>query len=123
MNVLLVVIGGGIGSGARYLAQGAVHRWLGSGFPYGTIAVNIVGSFVIGVLMSSLEERFLVNPGFRLFLTVGILGGFTTFSSFSFETVTLLMEGSIRVALLNAAGSLLLCLGATWVGITLGRLV
>jgi CrcB protein len=96
---------------------------MGSDFPYGTLAVNILGSFLIGFLMSAFEDRFLVNPALRIFLTIGILGGFTTFSSFSYETMALIRDGSLAAGLGNIAASLLLCLGSTWLGLLLGRLL
>ena len=96
---------------------------MGGGFPYGTGLVNIIGCFVIGLLMVGLEERFLATPALRLFLTVGILGGFTTFSSFSFETMALFRDGEAALALVNVAVSVLVCLSATWTGMKLGRLV
>ena len=123
MNIVAVFIGGGLGSCARYLLQGAVQRWSGSLFPWGTLVVNIAGSFIIGVLMASLEERFLVQPSLRLFLTVGILGGFTTFSSFSYETMALLVGGSIGAGIANAGMSLCVCLLATWAGFSIGRFI
>ncbi len=123
MNLLAVFVGGGLGACARYLLQGAVYRWTGTGFPYGTLAVNILGSLVIGILMTTFDDRFLVSPTVRLFLTVGILGGFTTFSSFSYETIALFLEGSVTAGLANAGLSLILCLTATWLGTVVGRLV
>jgi len=123
MNLLVVFLGGGLGACARYVLQGTVYRWTGVGFPYGTLVVNVLGSLIIGILMTSFEDRFLISPTMRLFLTVGILGGFTTFSSFSYETVALFLEGSIAAALANAGLSLILCLSATWLGTLLGRLL
>ncbi len=121
MNVVVIFVGGGLGAVARYWLQGAVYEWTGAGFPYGTLAVNVLGSLLIGLLMSLFEERFLVQPVLRLFLTIGVLGGFTTFSTFSFETFALLREGSLSAGLLNAGVSLASCLGATWLGAMLGR--
>ncbi|HTY58226.1 MAG TPA: fluoride efflux transporter CrcB [Bacteroidota bacterium] len=123
MNILLVFIGGGLGAVARYLLQGAVYRITGASFPYGTIVVNIIGCFTIGLLMSSMEERFLAAPSLRIFLTIGILGGFTTFSSFSYETMALLREGDLLMGGLNVVASVAICLGATWLGLGLGRYV
>jgi fluoride exporter len=123
MNVVLVFLGGGIGAVARYWMQGAVYRIVGASFPYGTLAVNVAGSFCIGFLMLVFEERFLVQPSLRVFLTIGILGGFTTFSSFSFETLALLREGSIVAGLLNARVSVATCLGATWFGTIIGKMI
>jgi fluoride exporter len=123
MNIVLVFLGGGIGAASRYWMQGAVYRIVGSSFPFGTLAVNLVGSFLIGFLMLVFEERFLVQPSLRIFLTIGILGGFTTFSSFSFETFALLREGSIVAGLLNAFASVAACLGATWLGTIVGKMI
>ena len=123
MNILLVFVGGGLGAAARYILQGAVYRVTGAGFPYGTLIVNILGCFVIGLLMSSMEERFMAAPSLRVFLTVGILGGFTTFSSFSYESMMLLREGDIIAGGLNIVLSVVICLGATWLGLGLGRYV
>ncbi len=119
----MVFIGGGLGASARYYLSGAVYRWLPSDFPYGNLAVNIIGCFVIGVLMTSMEERFITHPALRIFLTVGILGGFTTFSSFSYETVTLVRNGEIFLGTINAFASLLGCLAATWFGMAAGKLI
>ena len=122
MNYVLVFVGGGIGATARYGLQGVVYRVSGAEFPYGTLVVNVLGSFLIGVLMTSFEERFMVNPSLRVLLTIGILGGFTTFSSFSFETMALLRDGSYGLGLMNVAFSVVICLGATWVGMIIGKL-
>ena len=123
MNLLVVFIGGGLGAVARYLLQGFVYRFAGTEFPYGTLIVNILGCFTIGILMSSMEERFLATPTLRLFLTIGILGGFTTFSSFSYETMALIREGNLLAGGINVIASVVVCLGATWLGLGLGRYV
>lgn len=123
MNYLLVSVGGAIGAAARYFLSGVVYQWLPANFPYGTLIVNILGSFVIGFLMTSFEDRFLVAPGLRIFLTVGILGGFTTFSSFSFETVSLFRSGEFFFGAMNATASLLGCLVATFIGMEVGKIV
>jgi CrcB protein len=123
MNYLFVFIGGGIGAAARYGLQGIVYRYASPAFPYGTLAVNLLGSLAIGFLMAFFEERFIINPALRVFLTIGILGGFTTFSSFSYETIALLRDGSYGLGLLNVAASVGTCLLATWVGIIIGKLL
>lgn len=123
MNVLLVFVGGGIGAASRYWLGGMVLRATGTGFPYSTLAVNVLGCLAIGFLMTVFEERFIVNPSLRTFLTIGILGGFTTFSSFSFETLALLREGSYVLGLINVAATVLICLLATWIGMTTGKLI
>ncbi len=121
-KAILVFVGGGLGALARYWLSGAVHRLAGATFPYGTLVVNVTGCFLIGMLMAAFEDRFLVAPSLRLFLVIGILGGFTTFSSFSFETISLLRDGEVLMALWNVAGSILLCLGATYAGVLTGKL-
>jgi CrcB protein len=123
MNYVYVFLGGGIGAAARYYLSGAVYRWLPTNFPYGNLVVNLLGCFAIGVFMTSLEERFLVIPTLRLFLTVGILGGFTTFSSFSFETIALFRNGEVLLGSVNAAASVIGCLIATVLGIIVGKLI
>jgi CrcB protein len=123
MNVLLVFAGGGLGAATRYLLQGFVYRVVGSEFPYGTMVVNILGCFLIGMVMSSLEERFTATPSLRIFLTIGVLGGFTTFSSFTYESLALLREGDVFAGLSNIFGSMVGCLAATWMGTLVGRLV
>jgi CrcB protein len=119
---LAVLIGGGLGSLGRYALQGVVHRWAGAGFPYGTLTVNVLGSFLIGLLAIILDERFLATPVLRVFLLVGILGGFTTFSSFSYETAMMFRNGEILLPVLNIAGSVVLCLLATATGMAAGKL-
>ncbi len=120
-NILVVAFGGGIGAATRYSLSNVVHRFIGSSFPYGTLTVNILGCLLIGVLMTMFEERFLVNPSQRIFLTIGILGGFTTFSTFSYETIMMLKDSEFLYAGLNIIGSVALCLGATHLGMILGK--
>lgn len=115
--------GGFIGSVCRYGLSGFVYKILGDRFPYGTLTVNFLGCFTIGLLMMLFEERWLVQPNVRLFLTVGILGGFTTFSTFSYETIEIFRGGNISFGLLNMFGSIILCLGATWAGSIAGKLL
>jgi CrcB protein len=103
MNLLLVVFGGGIGAGSRYLLGGWVHGQLGNGFPWGTFAVNALGSLMIG-LVFGLAQRGSLPPAATLFLAVGVLGGFTTFSAFSYETLRLLANGNVGASFLNIAG-------------------
>jgi fluoride exporter len=117
-----VFIGGGIGSAARYWLSGLVQRTTASLFPYGTLSVNIIGCFLIGLFMSTFEERFLLNPTLRVFLTIGILGGFTTFSTFSYDTISLLRDAEYFHAIGNVAVSLISCLSATYAGMVIGKL-
>lgn len=117
-------VGGGIGASGRYLLAGVAHRVGGTGsFPVGTLLVNVLGCFLIGALMVSMEERFLVNPALRLFLTIGILGGFTTFSSFTYESLALLRDGEALLGLMNVGANLVLCLLATYAGAALAKLL
>ena len=120
---ILVIIGGGIGAFFRYLLSGWIYKVLGTDFPYGTLAVNVIGCFVIGLFLTMAEDRFLISPSFRIFFAVGVLGGFTTFSTFSFETVGLLKDGAIAIGLLNVGVSIVVGLTATWVGMLAGRII
>jgi fluoride exporter len=122
MNIALAIgAGGAVGSVLRYALTSAVVRVAGTAFPYGTLLVNVLGSFTIGLLYVWLMERTGARPDVRAFLIVGVLGGFTTFSSFSLETMTLLMQSSYVRAVLNILASVGLCIGATMLGIMLAR--
>jgi CrcB protein len=119
----LVLLGGGIGALCRYIMQGLVYNNVNSSIPYGTMAVNITGCLIIGFLMSFFEYKFSAVPELRIFLTTGFLGGFTTYSSFSYESVLLLKEGDFFHGLLYIAGTTLLCLLSTYGGLKLGKLL
>jgi CrcB protein len=118
MTVFWVALGGALGSVARYAFSGVAVRWLGAGFPYGTLFVNVTGSFTIGLLAALVasDGRPLLGADARAFLLVGVLGGFTTFSSFSLETLNLARSGALGPAILNVAASVVLCLA----GVSLG---
>jgi len=118
MTVLWVALGGALGSVARYALSGIAVRWLGAAFPYGTLFVNVTGSFAIGLLAAlvAADGRPQLGADARAFLLVGVLGGFTTFSSFSLETLNLARSGALAPALLNVAGSVVLCLAAVSLG-------
>lgn len=124
MNLAVVIgAGGAVGSVLRYGLSTAVGKWLGTAFPYGTVIVNVLGSFTIGLLYVWLMERTGASGELRAFLIVGVLGGFTTFSSFSLETSVLLMQASYTRAALNIILSVSLCVGATLLGIMVARQV
>jgi len=125
MTVLWVALGGALGSVARYAISGVAVRWLGAGFPYGTLFVNVAGSFTIGMLAAlvAADGRPSLGADARAFLLVGVLGGFTTFSSFSLETLNLARSGALGPALLNVAGSVVLCLAAVSLGFATAGLV
>jgi fluoride exporter len=122
-NYITIFIGGGLGASLRYWLSGFIPKWAGSSFPYGILAVNIIGCFFIGFLMSTMEDRFMVNPTLRIFLTIGILGGFTTFSTFSYETIAMLRDSEFLKASLYVGLSLALGLGGTHIGSLIGKLV
>lgn len=111
-----VCVGGGVGSGARYLLSLWALSAFGPGFPYGTLAVNVLGSFAMGALMFAGLEASAMSPVIRLTLTTGILGGFTTYSAFSYESMRYLQQGSWVLGLAYAVLTVALCLG----GCTLG---
>ena len=120
---MLVGSGGFLGSLLRYWLAGAVQQWADSGFPYGTLAVNLVGSFVIGLVITLSLERGIVGADARTFLTVGLCGGFTTMSALSYETLALLRAGEMVAAGTNALGSVVACVVAVWLGTAVGRVV
>lgn len=115
-------IGGLLGSIARFWLGGAVQRLHAGDFPVGTLTVNVLGSFIIGLVMAASLERGTPGPNVRLFLTVGFCGGFTTMSTFSYETLALLRDGQTAFALGNVAASVISGLAAAWLGYTLGRI-
>ncbi len=123
MQWLLVLIGGGLGSTARYLTAVVLADRFGAAFPWGTLTVNVLGGLLIGFLATLADERGLLGPQARLFLVVGLLGGFTTFSSFSLETFRLAGDGALVPALLNILGNLGLSLAAVVLGVGLGRVL
>src|SRR5947207_1050953 len=106
MRLLLVLAGGALGSAVRYLVATAMADRFGAAFPWGTLTVNIAGSFLIGLVAPLADEAGAIGPQARVFIVVGILGGFTTFSSFSLETLHLIEQHEIVRAALNVAGSL-----------------
>jgi len=119
---LLAVAGGGaLGAVLRFGLSNSVYRIMGRDFPYGTIVVNTLGSLLMGLLFVFLVERMAVSAEWRAAIFVGLLGAFTTFSAFSFETLALLNEGETLKALANIVLSVMLCLLATWLGMTLAR--
>lgn len=122
-NILIVGLGGGIGSIGRYLCQKYFHELHPHPFPFGTLIVNIVGCFLIGMFYSLSEKGNMITPEWRLFLTTGICGGFTTFSAFAYENVTLLKAGDLFYFGLYVSLSVLLGIAATFAGIALLKMV
>ena len=121
IRYLLVLIGGGTGAMARYAAGSAIMTRFGGTFPLGTLVINVTGSFLIGFLMTMLTERFKLDPNWRLLLVVGFLGGYTTFSSFEWETYSTLRDGARWMGALNVVSSVMLGYAAVWLGAILAR--
>jgi len=121
MKWLLIGSGGVIGAIARYVLTGALQRGTGAAFPIGTLVVNVLGCFGIGLLLFLSEDRAVLGPEARLFVGVGMLGAFTTFSAYSYETFALLRAGAVATAVLYAAGSVVVGLFAVWLGHAAGR--
>jgi fluoride exporter len=120
---LLIGMGGFLGCNARYLLGGWIAERYGTSFPYGTMFINVSGSFIIGFFLVLIAERFIVHPYWRLFFAIGFLGGYTTFSTFSFETSSLIQQRSFFLALANMVGSVVLGQIAVLVGMILARLL
>jgi CrcB protein len=118
----LVCLGGAVGSGLRYLVSWLAVRALGPDFPFGTLAVNLVGSFAIG-FVQEIATRGIVSEATRLFVSVGVLGGLTTYSAFSYESVRLLQSGAWTRAAVNVVGTTVLCLGLAVLGMAAARSV
>jgi CrcB protein len=119
--LVLIAIGGAFGAVFRYGASLGVYSLLGRGFPYGTLFVNVTGSLLIGLLSVLFLERYTIDPEWRAAILVGLLGSFTTFSTFSMETLALLEQGDISRASLNIVLSVFICLLAVWAGVIIGR--
>lgn len=122
LETLLIFIGAGLGGVSRYWISNIIYHFLGRQFPYGTLFVNVSGCFLMGLLYVLILERFAdIGPQLRALILIGLLGGYTTFSSFSIETLNLFENGAIVSAVLNILLSIALCLAATWLGVIGGR--
>ena len=121
MNILLVAVGGALGAVARFVVGNAVSRAIGSALPYGPFVNNVIGCFAMGLLMTIIVDRELLPATWRLLLCVGLLGGFTTFSSFGYEALMLLTEGRMLAALAYVGGSVVLGLMAAGMGVLCAR--
>lgn len=122
-RVLLVAAGGALGSTLRYLVATAALAWLGPAFPWGTLVVNLVGAFLIGLAQQLATEALVLSEEMRLCLVTGVLGGLTTYSAFSYETVRLFESGAAWQAWLNVVVTTTACLALCFAGLTTGRLL
>jgi CrcB protein len=120
-RLLLIALGGAVGAVLRYGVSTGVYRWLGQGFPYGTVVVNVTGSLAMGILYVLFLERGDLSAEWRAAVLVGLLGAFTTFSTFSIETVSLFESREHGRAIANIVLSVWLCLMATWMGVSISR--
>lgn len=123
MEYLIIGIGGFLGANARYLLGGWITRQWESQFPWGTTIVNITGSFLLGILMAYLAARPHASPYYRLFFAIGFLGAYTTFSTFSYETLRLAQDDGVGAALWNMIGSVALGLVGVSLGVWVGKVV
>jgi CrcB protein len=124
LNLIYVGVGGFFGSIGRYLLAGAVYQIFPNlNFPIGTTVVNILGCFLIGFITGLVEVRNLLGPEMRMFILIGLLGGFTTFSTFGFETFALLRDGAFVTALANVLVQVIVGLSAVWIGFNVIRYI
>jgi CrcB protein len=123
VEYLVIGIGGFLGANARYLVAGWAAQRFGAAFPYGTFIINISGSFILGFFMAFLRDRVFISPNYRLFFATGFLGAYTTFSTFTYESLGLLQAGSTLLGLANICGSVVVGLLGVFLGFVLGGLV
>ena len=122
LKILSIGLGGFTGAILRYWISGWVYTWVKTDFPSGTLVVNVVGSFLLGVVMG-ITEHYVMNPNLRLFITIGVLGAFTTFSTFSYETLMLFQVGAYGKAFLNMLLSVFVGVSAAFAGLMVGRIM
>jgi fluoride exporter len=122
-RALLITFGGAIGTLVRYLVSLLAARWLGAEFPYGTLIVNLSGAFIIGLVQHLGAEGLMIPDNTRLFLTTGMMGGLTTYSTFSYETVRLMETGAWNQAWINIFVTTVICLSLCFIGMSVGRVI
>ncbi|MEJ2142163.1 MAG: fluoride efflux transporter CrcB [Gammaproteobacteria bacterium] len=121
LNLFAIAGGGAIGALMRFWISNSIYALYGRNFPYGTLFVNVMGSLLMGFLFVMLNERFNLDPVWRAALLIGLLGAFTTFSTFSIETLNLMTSGEVFKAAINIILSVVVCIFATWLGVLIGR--
>lgn len=121
MKYLIVSFGAGIGGALRYWVSDFVYKYLPAFFPFGTLAVNIIGSFILGIIIFYFDDREIISQNLKLFLTIGFCGGFTTFSTFSLETINLFRESEYLLASVNIIASIFLCLSGIYMAYIISR--
>jgi fluoride exporter len=122
-QILAIAIGGALGAVSRYLIIGLVTDWLGKNFPYGTLAVNVIGSFFIGILYVIVVQKMHASPELKSIMVVGFLGAFTTFSTFSLEAFNFINEGLVLNAITYILSSVILCIISVWAGVSAAKLI
>lgn len=122
LNVLIAGLGGFAGTIMRYTLNNAIYKWLDAPlYPFGTLTINILGCFFIGLIASLTESRITLTPEIRIFIQIGLLGGFTTFSTFGYETFALLRDGQFVLGLGNVVLQVVIGIFAVWLGYYLGQ--
>jgi CrcB protein len=122
-HFLIISIGAVLGANARYWIGGWAADRFGTAFPYGNLVINVFGSFMVGIIITLMTERFIVDPAWRIFIAIGFFGSFTTFSSYTFESLALILAGQWNLGIMNLFGSSLLGGLAALLGILLGRAI
>jgi CrcB protein len=123
LNYILISVGAALGGAFRYWLSNAAYRFFPTSFPYGTLAINIIGSFILGLIIFIFDERELISSEVKIFLTIGFCGGLTTFYAFSFETFILIQESEYLLAALNIFLSILLCVAGILLGSVVSKII
>lgn len=123
MKYLAISLGGILGANSRYLIADWAAQRFGAGFPYGTFIINISGSFLLGFFMAFLQDRAFIHPNYRLFFATGFCGAYTTFSTFTYESLRLWQDGSFLLAITNLFGSLVVGMFGVFLGFVFGRMI
>lgn len=121
IKYLMIAIGGGLGSMLRFWVGGVVSGRMGTRFPYGTFLINCTASFLIGFIITVLAEKAHWSPNLRFLIPIGFIGGYSTFSTFEYETFRIVQEGELLIAFLNVILSIIVGFGAVWLGAVVGR--